>query len=152
MRLSLTSAAINVIDELTPLLPIEADEHIACYITTAGNLESNPYWIDEEIGAMEQAGIGVTRVDLAQLSPGTVEESFDDCDSIWVGGGNTYLLLQEVRFGSTAADLLCLPRPAAIPSIAARQAVIAYPTAGGHERTPIVRGLAQVNCWHDGKC
>lgn len=97
MKLYLTSAAINVMDKLVPLLPIETSGHTACYITTAGNLEGTARWMDEEIAAVERSGLSVTRIDLAKLSPETVEKAFDGCHSIWVGGGNTYLLLQEIR-------------------------------------------------------
>lgn len=108
MNLYLTSAAINVMDKLVPLLPTPTKDHTACYITTAGNLESNPYWIDQEISAVEKAGFSVTRIDLAKLSSENVEEAFSDCHSIWVGGGNTYLLLQEVR--RTSFDTLVLKK------------------------------------------
>lgn len=97
MRLYLASAAINVLDKLVPLLPVPTDSRTACYITTAGNLEANPHWIEEEVSAIETAGLNVTRIDLAELSPENVADAFEDCHSIWVGGGNTFLLLQEVR-------------------------------------------------------
>jgi dipeptidase E len=106
MKLYLASAAINVMDELVQLLPAPTSDHTACYITTAGNLESNPHWIDEEISAVEKAGYSVKRIDLAKLSFDNVEAAFRDCHSIWVGGGNTYLLLQEVR--RTGFDALVL--------------------------------------------
>jgi len=96
-RLFLTSAAINVLDTLVPLLRVQTGEHSACYVTTAGNLEGSPAWMDDEIVAIEQAGLEVTRIDLSTLSPHTVDAAFAGCDSIWVGGGNTYYLLQEVR-------------------------------------------------------
>lgn len=96
-RLYLASAAINVLDELIPLLTAHPDGHSACYITTAGNLEGKPQWMEDEIAAVERTGLEVTRIDLEKLSPRTVESAFDGCDSIWVGGGNTYFLLQEVR-------------------------------------------------------
>lgn len=97
VRLYLASAAINVLDELVPLLPAQTSARAACYITTAGNLEGTPPWMNEEIAAVESRGFNVTRIDLAGLSPDTVAQAFSDCGSIWVGGGNTYLLLQEVR-------------------------------------------------------
>lgn len=97
MRLYLASAAINVLDRIVPLLPQQSRTRTACYITTAGNLDNNPHWIDDEIRAIENADLGVTRIDLAELSRNNVADAFSDCGSIWVGGGNTYLLLQEVR-------------------------------------------------------
>ena len=97
MKLYLTSAGINVLNELVPLLPFEPVHRSVCYITTAGNLEGNPPWMDDEIEAIEKTGLGVRRIDLAQLSPSDIDNEFHGCDVIWVGGGNTYYLLQEVR-------------------------------------------------------
>ena len=97
MKLYLTSAGIHVLDELVPLLPFQPSGHTVCYITTAGNLEGNPPWMDEEIEAIEKTGLDVRRIDLARLSASTIADKFQGCDVIWVGGGNTYYLLQEVR-------------------------------------------------------
>jgi dipeptidase E len=97
IKLYLTSAAINVLDELVPLLPFEASGHTACYITTAANLEGAPPWMEDEIDAAKQVGFDIRRVDLAKLSVDALPDSFADCDIFWVGGGNTYYLLQEVR-------------------------------------------------------
>jgi dipeptidase E len=95
--LYLTSAAINVLDELIPLLPLQYDGRTDCYIVTAGNLDENPHWIADEIEAIENWGRKVTRIDLAGLAPDTLEEAFRNCGAIWAGGGNTFYLLQEVR-------------------------------------------------------
>ncbi len=96
-RLFLTSAAINVLDDLIPLLRYEPHGRSACYVTTAANLDGNAHYIDDEIQAIEKTGLIVERIDLAKLSPDTVAEAFEECDGIWVGGGNTFYLLQEVR-------------------------------------------------------
>jgi dipeptidase E len=96
-KLYLTSAGINVLDELVPLLPFQASGRTTCYITTAGNLEGNPVWMDDEIEAIGETGLVVRRIDLARLSASDIADTFQDCDVIWVGGGNTYYLLQEVR-------------------------------------------------------
>ena len=96
-RLYLTSAAINVLDDLVPLLPAQERGSTDCYIVTAGNLDDKPHWIDDEIIAISNAGREIKRIDLAALSRQTLEAAFDGCAVIWVGGGNTFYLLQEVR-------------------------------------------------------
>jgi len=96
-NLFLTSAAINVLDELVPMLPVQERGLKDCYIVTAGNLDANPHWIDDEIDAIEDSGRGVRRVDLARLADDSLADAFDDCSVIWAGGGNTFYLLQEVR-------------------------------------------------------
>ncbi len=95
--LYLTSAAIYVLDELIPLLPLQDVGGTDCYIVTAGNLDDDPHWIVDEIKAIENRGRQVRRIDLAGLSPDTLEDAFERCGAVWVGGGNTFYLLQEVR-------------------------------------------------------
>lgn len=97
MKLYLSSAGINVLDELVPLLPFPVSGRTVCYVTTAGNLEGSPRWMDDEIEAIGETGLVVRRIDLAELSVSAMADTFKDCDVIWVGGGNTYYLLQEVR-------------------------------------------------------
>jgi dipeptidase E len=97
MKLYLTSAGINVLDELVLLLPFPARDHVVCYITTAGGSETVPPWMNDEIEAIEKTGLGVRRIDLARLSASDMADTFQGCHAIWVGGGNTYYLLQQVR-------------------------------------------------------
>jgi dipeptidase E len=96
-KLYLTSAAINVLDELIPLLPAQEKGTTDCYVVTAGNLDDNPHWIADEVNAIDEAGRTVRRIDLAVLAKDTLAGAFAGCAVIWVGGGNTFYLLQEVR-------------------------------------------------------
>lgn len=96
-KLYLTSAAINVLDELIPLLPEQEKGTTDCYIVTAGNVYDNPHWIADEVDAIRKTGRAVRQVDLAVLAKGTLVAAFAGCDVIWVGGGNTFYLLQEVK-------------------------------------------------------
>ena len=96
-KLYLTSAAINVLDKLIPLLPEQEEAKADCYIVTAGNLDGNPQWIADEISAIHKAGRAVRRVDLADLAKDNLAAAFAGCAVIWVGGGNTFYLLQEVK-------------------------------------------------------
>lgn len=96
-KLYLTSAAINVLDDLVPLLPEQESGNTDCYIVTAGNLDEDPHWIADEIGAISDTGREVRRIDLAVLAKDTLEAAFHGCAVVWVGGGNTFYLLQEVK-------------------------------------------------------
>lgn len=93
-RLYLASWAKNVMDTLVPLLPFEPNGRTACFITTASK---NADWINSEIDAVEDTGLNVKRIDLAKLSKDSVASAFRGCDIIFIGGGNTFYLLQEVR-------------------------------------------------------
>ena len=96
-KLYLASAAINVLDDLLPLLPEQENGATDCYIVTAGNRDDNPHWIADEIDAIRATARQVKQIDLARLRKDTLEAAFDRCAVIWVGGGNTFYLLQEVR-------------------------------------------------------
>ena len=83
-----------VINEFVALLPFEPSGRTACYITTAS---WNADWTKYEIDAIKDAGFQVKRINLAELSSNTVAKAFEGSDVIFVGGGNTFYLLQEVR-------------------------------------------------------
>jgi len=74
--LYLTSAAINVLDVLVPLLPSQKAGHADCYIVTAGNRDDDPHWIVDEIDAIRDRGRNVTPIDLAGLSADQLEDAF----------------------------------------------------------------------------
>ncbi|NND85357.1 MAG: type 1 glutamine amidotransferase-like domain-containing protein [Acidimicrobiia bacterium] len=95
MELFLTSEGREVLDELVAFLPPSAYRTIG-YVPTAGGPEV-PDWMEEEIVAIEGAGFAVRRVDLAELSSEDLPAAFEGVDAFWVGGGNTFLLLREVR-------------------------------------------------------
>lgn len=96
-KLYLTSAAINVLDDLVPLLPRQEKGDTDCYVVTAGNLDRNSHWITDEMRAISNTGRSVKPLDLAVLAKDELAEAFYGCAVIWVGGGNTFYLLQEVR-------------------------------------------------------
>jgi len=74
----LTSAAINVLEELIPMLPGQEGEGADCYVVTAGNLDENPHWIADEIDAIAKKGRKVRPIDLAALSDRTMESALDN--------------------------------------------------------------------------
>ena len=78
-KLYLTSAAINVLDGLVPLLPEQENDETDCYIVTAGNLDDNPHWIADEIRAVRGTARTVKQIDLARLNKDTLDAAFDRC-------------------------------------------------------------------------
>jgi dipeptidase E len=53
--------------------------------------------MNAKIEVIEKTGFIVDKIDISTLTPEDMEEVFSQCDLIWVGGGNTLYLLQEVR-------------------------------------------------------
>lgn len=94
IRIFLTSSANDVLEEIIPLLPFQAENKTACYIATAA---MGADWAKHAINPVKEAGFNVRLTDLAKLSKDTVEAAFNACDIIFVGGGNTMYLLQEVK-------------------------------------------------------
>lgn len=96
--LFLTSTGAPALQEIIPLLPFEPKGRKVSYITTASVDNGEiPEWMNANIKIIEQAGFIVDRIDISTLTPEDMEESFSGSDLIWVGGGNTLYLLQEVR-------------------------------------------------------
>jgi dipeptidase E len=94
IKLYLTSNSVTILKDLVPMLPFEPSGRTIGYITTAGH---NAPWVYDNIRNIEKTGFSVRPLDLAKLSENELDHAFKDCDIIWVGGGNTFYLLQEVR-------------------------------------------------------
>ena len=99
VTLFLTSSGMGRSSEwLAPLLPFEPAGHTVCYITTAAAFGGDtPDWMNHEIQSVENLGFNVKRIDLTNLTSSDLAREFSNADLIWVGGGNTLYLLQEIR-------------------------------------------------------
>jgi dipeptidase E len=96
--LFLTSNGAPALSEIIPLLPFKPDGKKVSYVTTASVVNGLvPEWMNTNIEIIEKAGFIVDRIDISTLTPDDMEEAFSGSDLIWVGGGNTLFLLQEVR-------------------------------------------------------
>lgn len=94
MKLYLASNAVTVLDNLITMLPFSPKGKKVTYITTAGH---NASWEFDNIRKIEASGFIVKPIDLAILTEKDLNTAFEGSDIIWVGGGNTFYLLQEVR-------------------------------------------------------
>jgi dipeptidase E len=98
VSLFLTSTGAAALSEIIPLLPFKPAGKKVSYVTTASVVNGLvPAWMSANIETIEKAGFIVDRIDISTLTPEDMEEAFSGCDLIWVGGGNTLYLLQEVR-------------------------------------------------------
>lgn len=98
IMLFLTSSGTPALPEIIPLLPFKPEGRKVCYVTTASVVNGAvPEGMSANIDVIEKAGFIVDRIDISTLTPEDIEESFSGSDLIWVGGGNTLYLLQEVR-------------------------------------------------------
>ncbi len=98
MTLFLTSSGAEVLEAVIPLLPFEPKGKKVSYVTTAAAVNGEiPEAMNTNIEIIEKAGFTVDRVDISTLTPEDMDEAFSLSDLIWVGGGNTLYLLQQVR-------------------------------------------------------
>jgi len=98
VTLFLTSNGTTALSEIIPLLPFKPVSKKVSYVTTASAINGViPEGMNTSIEVIEKAGFIVDRIDISTLAPEDMEEAFSGSDLIWVGGGNTLYLLQEVR-------------------------------------------------------
>lgn len=83
---------------IIPLLPFKPNGKKVSYVTTASAANGViPEWMIVKIEIIKKAGFIVVPVDISTLTSDEMEEAFLGSDLIWVGGGNTLYLLQQVR-------------------------------------------------------
>ena len=98
ITLFLTSAGTPALPAIIPLLPSKPENMKVSYVTTAAVVDGVvPESVNKNIEVIEKAGFKVDKIDISTLSPEDMEDAFSGTDLIWVGGGNTLFLLQEVR-------------------------------------------------------
>jgi len=107
--LLLTSAGMEVKDEILKILPKSPEQTRVAYITTAANPAPNPWWVDEDKKRMEKVGLQVTNIDIKDKKESELQELLKGFDVIFVQGGNTFYLLKYVResgFDTVVKELL----------------------------------------------
>jgi len=97
MQLFLTSAASNVLSHLVNKLPLPTSNYQAAFITTA----ADPYpgdspWITADRQALEATGIKTNSFSITNLSEKEIRNKLDNSNLIFVAGGNTFYLLDQV--------------------------------------------------------
>jgi dipeptidase E len=67
------------------------------FIPTAGNPDKDVWWIDKDRDVLTRMGFRYTELDLASAPTERLTESLNDVDLIYVAGGYTYYLLEQMR-------------------------------------------------------
>jgi len=107
--LLLTSAGMNIKEEILKILPKPADQIKVAYIITASKSEKDISYLDRDKGAMLDLGFSVEEIDIGGKNEKELKEIFKDKDIIYVQGGNTFYLLKYVKesgFGGVIKDLI----------------------------------------------
>ncbi|MFC2450094.1 MAG: Type 1 glutamine amidotransferase-like domain-containing protein [Flavobacteriaceae bacterium] len=94
--------------EVASLFPKFVSEEIKgkriTFIPTASLVEEVRFYVDDDRKAFEELGIIVEELEITTASPDEISEMLNRNDYIFVSGGNTFYLLQELR--RKGADIL----------------------------------------------
>lgn len=106
----LTSAGMNVKEEIIKILPKPANQIKIAYIITATNgLGGYDIKKDTDIEPMKDIGFQIFYVDIEGKNEQEIRDLLKDKDIIYVQGGNTFYLLKYVResgFDKIVKDLV----------------------------------------------
>jgi dipeptidase E len=67
------------------------------FIPTASNVEKITFYIASDKKALQKLGMLIDELDIATAPQETVLNKISECDYIFVEGGNTFFLLQEMK-------------------------------------------------------
>ncbi|MEE0434659.1 MAG: Type 1 glutamine amidotransferase-like domain-containing protein [Peptococcaceae bacterium] len=102
-NLLLVSMLAQSIDLVQSALP-NLQGKMVTYIPTAANVEDAEGIVEAESQLLEKLGLKVQVLDVAQETPAVIAQCLRTNDVIYIGGGNTFYLLQELR--RSGADLI----------------------------------------------
>jgi len=95
--LLLTSAGMQVKDEILKILPKPANQIKLAHIITASKVQKDTSYVDKDTDAMRKFGFSVTNVDLEGKKEKDLRDILQSFDVIYVQGGNTFYLLKWVK-------------------------------------------------------
>lgn len=67
------------------------------FISTAGNPDKDVWWIDKDRDVLRKMGFYYSELDIAGKAPEGLIDSLKDVDVVYVAGGYTYYLLEQIR-------------------------------------------------------
>ncbi|OGK25844.1 hypothetical protein A3A46_00330 [Candidatus Roizmanbacteria bacterium RIFCSPLOWO2_01_FULL_37_13] len=110
-KLFLTSAGIvrELRNEFVQLLGKDPKNSIVCFIATAADPEKDKGFVEADRKKLREAGLKIRELDLKSENKNSLYKKLSDYDVIYVGGGNTFYLLNWVRksgFKEIINDLL----------------------------------------------
>lgn len=93
----LTSAGLNVQDEILKILPKPASQIKIAHVITASKVEDDTSYLERENQAMKKLGVDVKNIDIEGKNEKELRNLLKDTDVIYVQGGNTFYLLKHVK-------------------------------------------------------
>lgn len=96
-KLLLTSAFVFVTDQLLKILPKPPSELTVAFVPTAADLSEDPWYMIADRKTLADMGFQIIDLSLKGKSKEEVKSILDNVDVIFVGGGNTFYLLDEAN-------------------------------------------------------
>ena len=93
-RLFLPSSGLGYIKEFIKGKP---SEFRMLFIPTAGNLDSDIWWIDKDREVLHKMGFQITELDIESAPKQQLKLALKNTDIVYVAGGNTFYLLKQMR-------------------------------------------------------
>lgn len=100
-KLFLTSSFSDVAHYFEKFVGYNVKGKSVTFITTATVPEEYTGYIDDDKNAFEQLGITINEFDVTGKTRSEIEKTFAKNDFIYVSGGNTFYLLQELKKSNT---------------------------------------------------
>lgn len=104
MKLFLASYFAKVAPLLPNFLHEDCSGKSVAFIPTASNVEAVTFYIGADKKAMQKLGLTIHELDISKEPKEDIERTLRECDYIFVDGGNTFYLLQELK--RTGSDKL----------------------------------------------
>lgn len=76
------------------------------FITTASKVEDVNFYVEEDRRALLELGFVIEDLDVSIETPSDIQNKIERCDCIFIEGGNTFYLLQELK--RTGTDQMIL--------------------------------------------
>jgi len=93
----LTSAGMQMKDEIIKLLQKPAYDVNVAFITTASKPEEDVSYVDKDRTIMQELGFNIEEIDIEGKNKNQLMKMFQNKDIILVEGGNTFYLLKAIR-------------------------------------------------------
>ena len=105
-RIFLCSSFADVASILSKSVSVPLKRKTVAFIPTASIHEEYMQYVEDGRMALDSLGLIVNEIEITQCSKNEMEEVLTNCDCIYVSGGNTFFLLQELR--KTGTDKLII--------------------------------------------
>jgi dipeptidase E len=97
VKLFLSSIAAKVLPLLEEVFSLNPSITKVAFVPTAGDVYENPSFVEDDRKKLVELGYQVKIVRLQGKSSSQLESEVQECSVIFVAGGNTFFLMQEVK-------------------------------------------------------